>query len=81
MFYISLALFFIAGIIFIMLCVTFKSVCLDKPKKSYAQKTFEKIEEDSRKAVELNMKDVSKKETKYNTTWKKVWDKQEFKYE
>ena len=32
-------------------------------------------EEDSRKAVELNMKDVSKKETKYNTTWKKVWDK------
>ena len=40
-----------------------------------AEKTFEKIEEDSRKAVELNMKDVSKKETKYNTTWKKVWDK------
>ena len=75
MFYISLALFFIAGIIFIMLCVTFKSVWLDKPEKSYAEKTFEKIEEDSRKAVELNMKDASKKETKYNTTWKKVWDK------
>ena len=36
MFYISLALFFIAGIIFIMLCVTFKSVWFDKPKKSYA---------------------------------------------
>ena len=35
MFYIGLALFFIAGIIFIMLCVTFKSVWLDKPKKSY----------------------------------------------
>ena len=75
MFYISLLLYFIAGIIFIMLCVTFKSVWLDKPKKSYTQKTFEKIEEDSRKAIELNMKDVSKKETKYNTTWKKVWDK------
>ena len=75
MFYISLALFFIAGIIFIMLCVTFKSVWLDKPKKCYSEQTFEKIEEDSRKAVELNMKDVSKKETKYNTTWKKVWDK------
>ena len=58
-----------------MLCITFKSGGLDKPKKSYAEKTFEKIEEDSRKAVELNMKDVSKKETKYNTTWKKVWDK------
>lgn len=64
MFYISLVLFFIAGIIFIMLCV-------DKPKKSDELKTFEKIEEDSRKVVELNMKDVSKKETKYNTTWKK----------
>lgn len=75
MFYISLVLFFIAGIIFIMLCVTFKSVWLDKPKKYYAEQKFEKIEEDSRKAVELNLKDVSKKETKYNTTWKKVWDK------
>ena len=75
MFYISLALFIIAGIISIMLCVTFKSVWLDKPKKSDKFKTFEKIEEDSRKAVELNMKDVSKKETKYNATWKKVWDK------
>lgn len=75
MFYISLVLYFIAGIISIMLCVTFKSVWLDKPKKSDALKTFEKIEEDSRKAVELNLKDVSKKETKYNTTWKKVWDK------
>ena len=75
MFYISLALYFITGIIFIMLCVTFKSVWLDKPKKYYAEQTFEKIEEDSRKAIELNMKDVSKKETKYNTTWKKVWDK------
>lgn len=75
MFYISLVLFFIAGIIFIMLCVTFKSVWLDKPKKCSAEKTFEKIEEDSRKAVVLNMKDVSKKETKYNNTWKKVWDK------
>ena len=75
MFYISLVLYFIAGIISIMLCVTFKSVWLDKPKKSDELKTFEKIEEDSRKAFELNMKDVSKKETKYNTTWKKVWDK------
>ena len=45
MFYISLLLYFIAGIIFIMLCITFKSVWLDKPKKSYAEKTFEKIEE------------------------------------
>lgn len=75
MFYISLVLYFIAGIISIMLCVTFKSVWLDKSKKSDELKTFEKIEEDSRKAFELNMKDVSKKETKYNTTWKKVWDK------
>lgn len=77
MFYISLLLYFIAGIIFIMLCVTFKSVWLDKPEKekSERQKIFEKFEEDSRKAVELNMKDVSTKETKYNTTWKKVWDK------
>lgn len=77
MFYISLVLYFIAGIIFIMLCVTFKSVWLEKPEKekSEAQKRIEKIEEDSRKAVALNMKDVSKKETKYNTTWKKVWDK------
>ena len=75
MFYISLVLYFIAGIIFIMLCVTFKSAWLDKPKKSDAEKTFEKIEEDSRKVVALNMKDASKKETKYNTTWKKVWDK------
>lgn len=75
MFYISLALFIIAGIIFIILCATFKSVWLDKPKKSDALKTFEKIEEDSRKAIALNMKDVSKKETKYNNTWKKVWDK------
>ena len=58
-----------------MLCVTFKSVWLDKSKKSDELKTFEKIEEDSRKVVELNLKDVSKKETKYNTTWKKVWDK------
>ena len=71
MFYISLVLYFIAGIISIMLC----AVWLDKPKKSDALKTFEKIEEDSRKVVELNMKDVSKKETKYNTTWKKIWDK------
>ena len=75
MFYISLVLYFIAGIIFIMLCVTFKSVWIDKPKKSDTLKAFKKIEEDSRKAIELNMKDVSKKETKYNTTWKKVWDK------
>lgn len=75
MFYISLVLYFIAGIIFIMLCATFKSVWLDKPKKSDALKTFEKIEEDSRKAIALNMKDISKKETKYNNTWKKVWDK------
>lgn len=75
MFYISLVLYLIAGIISIMLCVTFKSVWFDKPKKSDELKTFEKIEEDSRKAVELNMKDVSKKETKYNTTWKKIWDK------
>ena len=37
MFYISLALYFIAGIIFIMLCVTFKSVWFDKPKKYYAE--------------------------------------------
>ena len=77
MFYISLALYFIAGIISIILCATFKSVWLDKPEKekSERQKIFEKFEEDSRKAVELNMKDVSTKETKYNTTWKKVWDK------
>ena len=60
MFYISFALYFIAGIIFIM-CVAFKSVWLDKPKKSDTLKTFEKIEEDSRKSIELNMKDVSKK--------------------
>ena len=75
MFYISLALFIIAGIIFIILCATFKSVWLDKPKKCSAEKIFDKIEEDSRKDVALNMKDVPKKETKYNTTWKKVWDK------
>lgn len=75
MFYISLVLYLIAGIIFIMLCAVFKSVWLEKPKKCYSEQKFEKIEEDSRKAVELNMKDVSKKETKYNTTWKKVWDK------
>ena len=37
MFYISLALYFSAGIIFIMLCVTFKSVWFDKPKKYYAE--------------------------------------------
>lgn len=76
MFYISLVLFFIAGIIFIMLCVTFKSVWFEKPEKekSEAQKRIEKLIEYDKK-VELNMKDVSKKETKYNTTWKKVWDK------
>lgn len=70
MFYISLALYFIAGIISIILCATFKSVWLDKPEKYYEEK-FEKIEEDSIKAIE----DASKKETKYNTTWKKIWDK------
>lgn len=78
MFYISLVLYFIAGIISIILRATFKSVWLDEPEKlekSERQKIFEKFEEDSRKAVELNMKDVSMKETKYNTTWKKVWDK------
>ena len=76
MFYISLVLYLIAGIIFIILCATFKSVWLEKPKKekSDAQKRIEKLIEYDKK-VETNLKDVSKKETKYNTTWKKVWDK------
>lgn len=78
MFYISLAPYFIAGVIFIILCATFKSVWLEKPEpekeKSDAQKRLKKLIEYDKK-VETNLKDTSKKETKYNTTWKKVWDK------
>lgn len=68
--YIGLLCLITAGIIFIGLCVTFKSVWL-KPK-AVLEKHFEKTDKSNAKvAPQL----YCQKETKYNNFWKKIWEK------
>jgi hypothetical protein len=65
--YIGLLCLITAGIIFIGLCVTFKSVWI-KPKAIL-------LKPEEIKRTEMKVEDTSKKGTKYNNFWKKIWDK------
>ena len=65
--YIGMMCLAVATTLFLILGVTFKSVWI-KPKNVYIEKTDKKYDL-------TKMKDISKKETKYNTTWKEVWEK------
>jgi len=89
--WIGLMCFVAAGTIFAMLCVTFKSVWIDPPKvykgkiKSRLEKKFdvpkmptEDYDEDCEKCDARfcdSRPDYPHKETKYNKTWERVWDK------
>lgn len=68
--YIGLICLITAGIIFIGLCVTFKSVWL-KPKAVLEKRFPETDKNDNSIVPQL----YSHKETKYNNFWKKVWEK------
>lgn len=65
--YIGLLCLITAGIIFIGLCVTFKSVWI-KPKAVL-------LKPEETKRAEMKVEDTSKKGTKYNNFWKKIWEK------
>lgn len=68
--WIGLVCLVVAGTIFIILGVTFKSVWI-KPKV-VSVKPFEKIDKRDAKATPQL---YCQKETKYNNFWKKVWEK------
>lgn len=59
----------VATSLFLILGITFKSVWI-KPKSILLEKADKKYD-----VNKMKVEDTSKKETKYNNFWKKIWEK------